>query len=948
MKNLIDLYSIHVGKVSDKLALCLDQYQSLLSPYEEQSISILEIGIHNRGFLEVWSRYFPNAKKIVVCDQNLEEIKLIYEDPRKVAILGDPAAPDIRAEVLDHSDDFDIVIQDISNTSGDFIRVFTSYFSLLKEGGVFLMANLHSTYLQERNDQISPNYSYLTFLKHLADIVNYKQSAIDKSRSELISDFKEIFEIEFFESALSKISSIEFTNFLCVIRKKNNFNKDLDLLKAHGKNLEEELGGARISSTSSNMPRSNSSPSEIYNKLLSRESINNQQEVEWLQRDNKDKQNTINQLTQEINALYGSRSWRYSVPFRIFTQLIRQNQYIFSQISHIARLNNGYVGLAIKIIKIMRSEGLQGIAIRVGRLISATSLIGFKRKKIKENDYKKWIHLYENLDSRAIDNIKKEIAGFSYFPKISVVMPVYNAPLNFLKEAIESVQSQIYPYWELCIADDCSSNNKIKPMLEAFARSDKRIKVIYRTVNGHISAASNSALEIASGDFVALLDQDDLISKNALFEIAKLINQNKNVKFIYSDEDKINELGERCEPFFKPDWSPHLAISQAYIGHLVVFDIRNSKPFFDEDINGAQDYDLWLSLLAKINRDEVFHLPKILYHWRKHHESTAGNPHSKSYADDAGLIAVTKYLSSRYPQTNLTVAKRRDLFTYRISSSSKNKPKASIIIPTKDAVQLLKACIDSIKEKTLDVDFEILIINNNSCNKETIDYFNRIVKKFQHVKVIDAPIEFNWSKLNNIGVKHATGDFYVFLNNDTEVISKDWLSSMVTYAALPDVGVVGGLLLFEDGSIQHSGVVVGMGGWADHVYRTDFLKHSSAEGFISPALTRNVLAVTGACMVISKDKFLKIGKFDEEFIVCGSDVEICVRAFKLGYYNVMCAEALLYHFESKTRTSYVPENDFEQSRKKYEPFRTITCDPFYNHNLSLERTKPSLKKVGVM
>ncbi len=338
------------------------------------------------------------------------------------------------------------------------------------------------------------------------------------------------------------------------------------------------------------------------------------------------------------------------------------------------------------------------------------------------------------------------------------------------------------------------------------------------------------------------------------------------------------------------------------------------------------------------------HIPKILYHWRMLDSSTAINPESKPYADTAGLRAVSDYLTTKY-QDNLveiTGTAGEYLFTYRAHFAPDPSLKVSIIIPTRDKVTLLASCIKSIFEKSAWQNFEIIIIDNGSEEKETFDYFSHLNESFDNIKVIKADIPFNWSKLNNLGVVESTGDVLVFLNNDTIVISPEWLENLIGYARLPDVGLVGGLLLFEDGTIQHSGVVVGMNGWADHVYHAQACEHYGSP-FVSPVLTRNVLAVTGACTAITRKKFESLGGYDEDFIICGSDVELCIRAHKRGLYNVICAEARLYHLESKTRTPHVPENDFVQSKKHYAPYRVDKVDPFYNENLSMNSKVPRVK-----
>lgn len=527
-------------------------------------------------------------------------------------------------------------------------------------------------------------------------------------------------------------------------------------------------------------------------------------------------------------------------------------------------------------------------------------------------------------------------------PLFSVIMPTNNTPELYLRAAIESVRTQIYPHWELCVADDGSTDHT-RQILAEYTDEDARIKVVYRENNGGISAATKSAIEIAIGDYLVMLDHDDELTKHALYHLAAAINDQPDADLLYSDEDKIDSNGRQGNPFYKPDWSPHLAISQAYFGHLVCYNASLIKRMSDEiladSVTGAQDYDLWLRVASRARY--IRHIPEILYHWRMHSNSTSQNAAAKPYAHNAGIVAVSNYLSSRYPGQRITIKDGSNRFTYQATFDLPQNLLVSIIIPTRNGVDLLRSCIESILKYSSWNNYEIIIINNGSTDRETLRYLLKLPKINNKIRVLDLDIPFNWSRINNIAAEIASGQVLVFLNNDTIVISEDWLEKLAGYATLPDVGVVGALLLFEDGTIQHSGVVVGLGGWADHVYRGNVAEHFIGP-FVSPVLTRNVLAVTGACLVIEKDKFYRHGKFDENFVICGSDVELGIRLHTSGLFNVLCAEARLYHLESKTRDpNNIPETDFIQSNIKYEPFRTDKIDPFYNPNLSLSAPNPS-------
>ncbi|OMD55605.1 hypothetical protein BSK51_00130 [Paenibacillus odorifer] len=533
--------------------------------------------------------------------------------------------------------------------------------------------------------------------------------------------------------------------------------------------------------------------------------------------------------------------------------------------------------------------------------------------------------------------LRAEMEQFINKPMISIVVPVYNVAPKWLELAIESVKNQIYPFWEMCIVDDCSTNADTGRYLDSI--KDPRIKIVKLDENSGISNASNKAVSIGSGEYIALLDNDDEIAPHALFEVVKAINEH-NADILYSDEDKVDMHGNKKNPLHKPDWSPDLLRSQMYIGHFLVFrrKLFNEVGGFRTEFNGSQDYDLVLRM-SEI-ADKIHHIPKVLYSWRELDTSTALNPYSKPYAHTAGLAALNEHLARVYGADNAYATEDKHLFVYDSRYRVKSA-KVSIIIPTKDKVELLEPCISSILQKTDYPDYEILIINNNSVEKETFEWFEK-QKLRSSVRIVNANYEFNWSKLNNHGVREASGEIFVFLNNDTLVISEDWLQRLAEKALREDVGTVGGLLLYQDNTIQHAGVVIGLGGWADHIFKGMNPNHFGSP-YISPMVTRNVIASTGACLAISKKTLEKIGLFNEDFIICGSDVEISLRSIEHGLVNIYDPHVKLYHLESKSRSSYIPPIDFELSKFFYGPYLE-KGDPYFNRNLSLNNLAPKLSQ----
>ncbi|MCQ9628119.1 glycosyltransferase family 2 protein [Cetobacterium somerae] len=597
-----------------------------------------------------------------------------------------------------------------------------------------------------------------------------------------------------------------------------------------------------------------------------------------------------------------------------------------------------------KIKKIIRSIDIKKIKKGVKYLKKYG--IGLTLKKIKDSvskeknelDYNEWF-LTKHLPGKE-ELEKQKSYKFEYSPKISIITPTFNTPKQFLIEMIESVRNQTYSNWELCLADGASTNKETIKLLKEYEKKDDRIKVKYLNKNLMISGNTNEALTLVTGDYIGLFDHDDLLTPNCLFEVVKAINENKDIEFIYTDEDKINKDSSRLIlPHLKPDWSLDLLRSYNYITHFSVLkkELVEKIGVFDSDYDGAQDYDFFLR--ASELTSNIYHIPKILYHWREHENSTSLNSNSKPYANDAGLNALKVHAKRCYGNEGV-VENGKNLYTYDFRVKNLENKLISIVIPTKDGLNYLEKCVESILKKSTYKNYEIIILNNNSEKEETYNYFDYIQLKDKRVKVIEAFYEFNWSKLNNHGINEAKGDVLIFLNNDTEVITLNWIERLAEMALRKDVGTVGAQLLYDDDTIQHAGVVVGMNYWADHIFKGEKKIHYPTP-FVSSEVNRNVLASTGACLAISRETLEKIGYFNEEFIICGSDVEISIRAYKSGLLNIYNANVCLYHYESKTRDSFVPEIDFKMSEYHYSPFRE-NGDPFFNENLEKTSSTPKL------
>jgi GT2 family glycosyltransferase len=550
-----------------------------------------------------------------------------------------------------------------------------------------------------------------------------------------------------------------------------------------------------------------------------------------------------------------------------------------------------------------------------------------------DTQFKVWLQQHQ-LKLADIEFMREELRTFTYTPLLTIIIPVYNTEEIWLRRAIESVQAQLYQNWEMCIVNDASTKNYIVPILNAYAASDPGIRVKHLSENTGIAGASSEALAMATGEFIGLLDHDDELTPDALWEVASRLNRNPELDLVYSDEDKLTADGARVDPFFKPDWSPDLLLSMNYIAHFAVFrrSLLEAIGGFRSGYEGAQDYDLLLRLTEKTDR--IAHAPKILYHWRMGHTSAASSAKAKPFASESGRRAVEDALKRRGQEASVEVlAPGRYRAKYRIQKS----PLVSIIIPTKDQVRLLRQCVSSIEEKTSYDPYEIIIIDNNSINSETIHYLDALSDKH---RVLRYQHPFNFSAINNFAAAQAKGEYLLFLNDDTQVIDGDWLTALLEQAQHPDVGAVGAKLLYPNNSIQHAGVIVGFFGGAGHAFKN--LPNNRTTYFGLADLTRNCSAVTAACMMMRRKVFNEVGGFDEGLKVVYNDVDLCLRIRKQGYLIVYTPFAVLYHLESASRGRLRPTKEEEIFNRRWAD--TIRLgDPYYNPSLTLTREDWSLR-----
>lgn len=552
--------------------------------------------------------------------------------------------------------------------------------------------------------------------------------------------------------------------------------------------------------------------------------------------------------------------------------------------------------------------------------------------------YKKWREQHPDLVATAA---RQTLLHLSTQPMISIVMPVYNPNLEHLAACLESVRQQSYPHWQLCIADDASTDPGVKRVLEQYARSDEQIRICYRPVNGHICAASNSALELAQGDYVALVDHDDLLAPHALLHVAQAIDENPDVGILYSDEDKVDEGGNFYDPHFKPDWNPELILAQNYVSHLGVFRkaLLDSVGGFSDGFEGAQDHDLLLRCvtLLKDPARQVVHIPQVLYHWRASKGSTAFAGSEKDYAAHAGLRAVTRFLEAQGKGGRVERGRFPNTFRVRYPVSTP-EPLVSLLVPTRNGVDILRPCVDAILDRTDYRNFELIILDNQTDCRETLAYMEEVTARDERVRILRWDHPFNYSAINNFGVQHARGSILGLVNNDIEPINADWLSEMVSHAVRPDVGCVGAKLYYPNNKVQHGGVILGLGGVAGHSHK--FADRDAPGYFYRLMLTQNLSAVTGACLLIRKEVFDAVGGLEEEHLkIAFNDVDLCLRVREAGYQNVWTPHAEAYHHESISRGKEdTPEKQARFAREvaymKKRWHDELGNDPAYNPNLT--------------
>ncbi len=627
------------------------------------------------------------------------------------------------------------------------------------------------------------------------------------------------------------------------------------------------------------------------------------------------KDRELKQALLQLEAIQSTRS------FKLIVRLWRMRRRLLPE----GTLRNSLYRFCLNFFAVLFREGPISAARQAWHSFKRGSLCLFNKKAFDHRLYQAWIEQNEPKDGD-MARLRQEALSLRFKPRFTVLMAVEGREEAFSRAAIESVRQQIYQNWQLCVAVTVAASPTVQKILDECLRDD-RVKVINLNEGEGKSGAFNAALALATGEFVTILGEEDQLAPWALLEVARFLNDDADTDFIYSDEDKVAQDGSRHEPFFKPGFSPDLLMSMNYIGHLAIFSCQllDTIGGFRDGFEGAEAYDLILRASERASR--IARIPKVLYHRRDVTASAKAPEGQKLAANDGGIRALEEALARRGKSGSVEPLLTE---TYRVRYRLAGNPLVSIIVPTKNKFRLLRRCLESIEQRSTYGNYEIIVVDNGSTQPAARKYLDSIRKKPNH-KVLSFDQPFNYSRLNNFAAEHARGQFLLFLNNDTEVITPDWLEEMIGHAQRAEVGAVGAKLVYANGRIQHGGIILGIGDIAAHAF---YGVKSSEHGYMGLAqVVRNCSAVTAACMMIHRSLFEEVGGFDESLAVVFNDIDLCLRLREKGHVNVYSPHAVLYHYEGSTRGRNQPENDAHIFVGKWSNLLT-SCDPFYNPNLS--------------
>lgn len=776
------------------------------------------------------------------------------------------------------------------------------------------------------------NYALLKYLRFKDDETSQLSSQLSKLSSQLSNNDLNISQLE-----------NNITNFKSLLEKKQQsiIEKDFQIEKLENKIDEnEEHLSETLHQLSEMKSKYDSINYELKQKITTIQGLN--QSVSVTESNIENLNFRLHDLNQDIAEIMNTKSWRWTAPIRRITHLFKNIKNIVFILPEALRHGGGVIRTANKAIEIFKYDGFKGVKSQINRYrfpIIHSDGSQPAGHVLNSTEYSEWIRRNDNITKKHLKTVKRSINKFCKKPLISIIMPTYNPTTEWLIEAIESVIKQSYQNWELCIADDASTDQRSHEILKQYSESDSRIVVKFRESNGHISKASNSALKFSRGEFIALLDHDDTLHQLALYHVVKAINENPNASLIFSDEDKINQCGVRCEPYFKCDFNYDLFLSQNMICHLGVYKANIVRQIggFRQGFEGAQDYDLALRMIEKLSHNQIVHIPRVLYHWREHEKSTAKSRETKPYAHKAAIQALQEFHDRQGIDAIVEPAPEAAGMNRVRYTVPEPPPTVDIIIPTRDRSDLLKVCVDSIISRTIYQNYSINIIDNGSIETETLSLFDSF-KSDTRIKVIHDSEPFNFSRLNNQAVAMSNADYVCLLNNDIEVISPDWLTEMIGHAIQKKVGVVGARLWYPNNKMQHGGVILGLGGVAGHAHKGLLKGHPGYFG--RGSLQQCFLAVTGACLLVSRDDYNSVGGLNEnQLAIAFNDIDFCLKLNRKGLRTVWTPYAELFHHESESRgLEDTPEkqsrfsNECDFMKKSWRKW--IRHDPAYSPNLT--------------
>lgn len=981
-KTLRELEEQHQVGVSAKGPSNLPDYDRIFSSHREKPVNFLEIGIQDESSLLFWSEYFPVSSKIVGSGIALASSNLARMSVGVWIVAGDENTDEVENRIAAISPAFDLIIDSGLRISGDAIRTFIRYFGRIADGGAFVAANLNCSYSALHEDGVPDWSSPIYFYKQLGDITNHAHWGVLASRKDILASFMRKHDIDIEEDLLASIHSVEFFNATCVIRRvfSPNFESGVnstantndamiggmeklpgmrlpeDEFDAATKKLAEQsarfellrsMHTASISKLEKIETRLRAALRELDRLKQQNESVMDFARADGLQVDDVPSallayQRKISEMQRQSDASFASASWRLTAPLRWSAHQMQRVSRTFKIIPLAIQKYGGATGAFRRFLEIFRASGFHGIRSSASNFEAEVIAPRLSEEAVRvsegERTYSDWLRLYDPdpVDEKTRAKMWLRIRTMKAPPLVSILMSTSGANAAWLQDAIESVRHQIYSRWELCISVAAPSA-EIQELLARHAASEPRIKVVCRTEPESAAEVLNRALALASGSWVAILDHRDRLSEHALFWIANCIDRNPDAQFVYSDEDKIDENGVRIAPNFKPDWNRDLLYSRNVFSHLGVFrsDLVKSVDGFHSFAEDAHDLDLLLRCMERISQSQILHVPRVLYHVRARNENNSGTFQFPLENFDAG----ERVINAHFARINLDAKAEHAGSGYRIRYSLPSVlPLVSLIIPTRNGLELLRQCIDSIVGKTAYGNYEIIIVDNSSDDQKTLDY----LASFQNsalVRVIRDDQEFNYSALNNLAVSQARGEVLGLINNDIEVVSPDWLTEMVSLALQPGVGAVGAKLWYPDRTIQHAGVILGIGGIAGHGHKG--FSEESAGYFGRAKYMQSLSAVTAACLVVKKDAYLSVDGLDQlNLKVAFNDVDFCLRLGEKGYRNVWTPYAELVHHESATRGADTAPAKQERFTREVNYMRErwgtlLNADPAYSPNLTV-------------